>query len=215
MSGALFYKSPDGTIYIGFSHRGEIGLDNNKYLLWGKRLTKELKEKINSRLQEIWKTDQDLLISLVRGKKSKQIYDLFGIKDMDNGWFMDQWSEQQKQREQESKEHTNLLKFEYHIEKQEEQKIEDRKWKLYNLKWQVDPSVGTTRVKRLRHQVRKKLRRSYSSSEIGNEEKLDEYPFFLEKWGLGQPVQVETPEFLKLKEVRKIPRIDKKKRNVF
>lgn len=215
MSGQQFYERPDGTVYIGFFDRGLIGLDHNLYKLWKKDLILELEDQINSRLQVLWKTDKDLLVSLVDQKELKKIYDLFGIKEMDNGWLMDRWSEQQRRREQDGKIDTNLLKFEHHIQQHKNQQLEDQKWKLLKLKYQVDPSAGTFRVKRLHQQARQKLRRSWSSSEIGSTEKTDEYPFFLEKWGLGQPVQVETPEFLKFKESRRVIRKDRKKRNGF
>ena len=215
MSGHQFYERSDGTVYIGFFYRRLIGLDNNLYRIWAKSLTPELEVKINSRLQELWKTDRDLLICLADQNELKKIYDLFGIKEMNNGWLMDNWSEKQRQKENEGRIHTNLLMFEYHIQQHKKKQLEDQKWKMLNLKYQVDPSVGILRVKRLHQQASKKLQRSWSSSEIGSIEKIDEHPFFMEKWGLGNPVQVETPDFLKFKEVKRVAGKDKKKRNAF
>lgn len=214
MSGPLFYERPNGEVYIGFFYRGIIGLDHNTYLLWKKELTKELEDRIKSKLQDLWKTDKEKLISLVRGRKSKQIYDLFEIPGMINGWSMERWYKSQKQKEQEAKTHNNLIIFEYYMNKQTEKKVEDRKWKLFLLKCQVDPSCGIIRVKRLHQQVKGNLRRSYSMSDLSSDDKIDEYPFSLEKWGLSLPIQVEIPEFMKLKENRRKV-TDKKKRNAF
>jgi hypothetical protein len=206
---ALFYEYSNGSVGIGFFYQSRIGLDNGNYLSSGNLLTEELRVKINARLQELWKTDRELLISLVRERKSKEIYDLFGIKEMDNGWFLEKWYLNTLKHDQEGKNYSNLLKFEYRIDQKKRKKIEDQKWKLFQLKWQV--SAGTLRVKRLQRQVNKKLRRSFSTSELYSSDKMEEHPFFLEKWGLGKPVKVKTPEFLKLKEIRR-PKMERKGR---
>src|SRR6056297_2082100 len=112
MSDNIFLEYPNGEVGISFFFRGIIGLNNNIYRTMNKWLTDELKQEINSKLQELWKTDKDQLIQLVKGKKQKEIYDLFGIKEMENGWSFTQWCREEKIKNNNLRYNNNYLKFE-------------------------------------------------------------------------------------------------------
>jgi len=171
-----------------------------------KKLSEELIKRINIRLQELWKTDKDLLISLVIDRKSREIYDLFKIKEMSNGWELDDLTSRYNEQKYQIRWNNNYYKYQYETEKRSKDINENKKWERIKLKWEVFPSLGFLRKKR--------LQRSYSLSDIGTENKTEEYPFFMEKWNLGSRVKIEIPEFLKLK-IEKKSKMDRTRRNNF
>lgn len=152
------------------------------------------------------------LIQLVRDREEKEIYDLFGIKEMVNGWFLSKWGERERVRQKEAKLHNAILKFDWWMDKYQKQKQEDKKWELYQLKCGAIEGGQFMRLGVLEDQSKKRLRRSFSSTSLNTPQKMEEYPFFLERCGLGKPVKIKVPEFMNLKKTRYVPRMDKIKR---
>lgn len=130
--------------------------------------------------------------------------DLYGLNWVKTDKEMSWWGNKERERIKRGRYNTNLMMFEYKIDKIRKKEKNDFDWKEYWLR--TENYFGRLRQLRLLEESKGRRRRCYSEGD----QKIDEHPFFVENLK-GEKPPFRMPDLPKLGR-KYIPKMDKKNR---